>query len=315
MTQYTVSKIAKLLNQKQCVAIPTETVYGMAARIDSDEAICRVFELKQRPKDHPLIVHIANTSQLLDLACYLPHYVHKLIKHFWPGPLTMVFPVLKTVNPLITAGQTTIAVRMPNHPLTLKLINKLGCPVVAPSANPYGYISPTTAQHVQVMFGDDFPVLDGGECSVGIESTIISMVSNDEITIMRPGIITAEDIEKIAGVPCHYVKPNDKQAIKVSGSCNKHYAPKHPIVLHHAKRKLPNLKLKRIAYLSLGLSDSLNPIIIINMSNNPVDYAKQLFAALQKVDHADIDIIVIDQPPDTKEWLAIHDRLNRAAAH
>ncbi|MCH9757029.1 MAG: threonylcarbamoyl-AMP synthase, partial [Gammaproteobacteria bacterium] len=221
-----IQQATELLQKESIVAIPTETVYGLAARYDSESAIKKIFHLKKRPLSHPLIVHINKPEWLNTLTNHHPEYVKKLIRKFWPGPLTLVLPKSKNVNDLITAGQPTVAIRIPSHPTCLQLLTKLNVPIVAPSANPYCRISPTNAQHVVKYFPDNAPILDGGPCSIGIESTIVLATNDQHIQILRPGIISQSDIESTANVQCI---ETDK-SIKAPGNKKKHYAPDVPLL-------------------------------------------------------------------------------------
>ena len=194
-----ISKAVEILNQNGLVAIPTETVYGLAGNIFSEEAIRKIFELKQRPFFNPLIVHIHSANQLKSIVTVLPQKAEKLAQHFWPGPLTLVLPKNPHVPDLVTAGKNTVAVRVPNHPTTLDLLRRLDFPIAAPSANPFGRISTTKAEHVARYFDDRLKmVLDGGECQKGIESTIIGF-ENDRPVVYRLGSISVEEIEKVVG--------------------------------------------------------------------------------------------------------------------
>jgi L-threonylcarbamoyladenylate synthase len=298
------------LEQEQIVAVPTETVYGLAAKFDSEKAIQKVFTTKQRPLDHPLIVHIADINDLKKLTTNLPSYAEKLTTTLWPGPLTLIAKKSALVSNAITAEQNTVAIRMPDHPITHTIITRLNSPIVAPSANRFCQTSPTTAQHVLKSLGDDIAVVDGGKCNIGIESTIIDITQADHITLLRPGMITAENIEQLAGVPCHNYY--DTQQRKFPGSHKTHYAPSKPIQIINSLQEL-NQYYKNIYYMLLNKPNTDKQNIHI-MPNNAADYATELYqhwhsASQQK----NIEKIIIELPPQHAQWLGIMDRIFKAA--
>ncbi len=326
----------ELLNNKQIIGIPTETVYGLAARYDQKEAIQKIFKTKERPESNPLIIHIGNSDPLGDLkklVLDIPAYVPELIKQFWPGPLTMVFYKKPLIDDLITAGQNTVGIRMPQHPLTLELINQLGAALVAPSANKFCKLSPTSAAEVESALGSKIPVLDGGPCSVGIESTIVSVLNHDRLDILRPGMITAETLSQITGLPCHEsfknTQAHQQSSIKTPGAYLVHYAPNKPLFLinsayqNNPKDFLNFLEkiLKKIGpdkkfyYLTFQKKDFLSQenITQIITPQTPTAYAEKLYGLLHQADRSENhQAILIDLPPEKSEWQGIENRLLKA---
>lgn len=302
----------RLLKNEKIVAIPTETVYGLAACYDSKKAIHSIFEHKNRPLDHPLIVHIDSPDWIKKLSINVPSYVNRLVELFWPGPLTLILEK-KNVLDLITAGQTSVALRMPNHPLSLKLIEKLAKPIVAPSANKYCKTSPTMAEHVEKNFSSQIPILDGGSCQVGLESTIIQATQEDYVSLVRPGLISASQIEQAISRPCRVIEKNE---IKAPGNKLVHYQPKCPIVVFRDKADLPYLASSSTErYYFMCLTElNLGPSrhIIEQMPLHPLEYAKQLYAKWQSFDEGGADKIFIELPPNMDSWQGIRDRILKA---
>ena len=215
------------LKQGNIVAIPTETVYGLAGNAEDERAIRKIYALKNRPLNHPLIMHVAQDWDLSQWVAKIPNYVYTLMQHFWPGPLTLVMLIkANQVNPLITGGQDSIALRCPKHPIAQTLLKRLGFPLVAPSANPFGKVSPTTAEHVQYSFKhEELLILDGGRCQVGIESTILAATNPEGYEILRHGLITEQQINAI--LPAMRLKSTS--AIRVPGRLASHYQPEKPL--------------------------------------------------------------------------------------
>lgn len=300
-----------LLTKDHIVAIPTETVYGLAARYDSETAIKKIFHAKNRPLDHPLIVHIASPEYIDTLTGAYPSYVTKLIERFWPGPLTLVLEKNSNVSPLITAKQSTVALRIPNHPLCLELLSRLGKPVVAPSANPYCRISPTKSSHVLKYFCNQVSVLDGGPCELGIESTIILATHKKSIQLLRPGLITQEELEAISGVPC---LSTDK-SIKVSGNQKKHYSPNIPLIIFRNYSDIEayaNETLHR--YLFIILSDINTGHHDTNrMKKNHRLYASRLYALWHEAEEKKYDAIFIEMPSNNNTWQGIIEKIDKAS--
>lgn len=308
---------AARLKAGDLVAFPTETVYGLGADASNADAVRKVFAAKGRPSDHPLIVHIADVAQLGEWAREIPPAATKLALAFWPGPLTLVLKRSARVSDAVTGGQDTVAIRVPSHPVAQQLLRAFGGGVAAPSANRFGHVSATTAAHVREEFGDLVAcVLDGGEADVGIESTIVDC-SRGGVTLLRPGWITPQQIESAAGVS---LTAPDAQAPRVSGSLDKHYAPQTPVMLMEGDLVVELARSlsrqgKRVAVLA---RTTLQPVIEgMVWKAAPADaagYAHDLYSNLRELDHAGCDAILVEQPPDAAEWLAIRDRLTRSAA-
>lgn len=312
----TLQNAIELLKSDQIAAVPTETVYGLAARYDSEKAIQAIFQTKNRPLDHPLIVHVGSIDTVFDLAIDIKPYVIRLIEAFWPGPLTLVLKKQKTVSNLITANQDTVAIRMPNHPLMLDLINQLGVPVVAPSANPFCKTSPTTAEHVEHHFLSELPVLDGGPCEVGIESTIILATEEDSLTLLRPGILSKTQIEKVANIP---FKEKDLSGIKAPGKKEVHYQPNVMITALESDDFLDQGDLEktdqRLFIMSFNAHNlKSNRHTICEMPQDPLSYSQHLYEKWHSVSQAQFDQILVELPPKEDRWQGIRDRIIKAAS-
>lgn len=278
------------------VAFPTETVYGLGANALDAAAVRKIFELKGRPQTSPLIVHVASTAMAREIAEW-PEPAEELAARFWPGPLTLVLPKKSVIPDIVTAGLQTVGVRMPDHPLALELIREAGVPIAAPSANRFTGISPTTAQHVRMAFGDLVPVLDGGATRVGIESTVVA-IENGKLKLLRPGMISLGELEQQrAGSGAH----------AAPGMHARHYSPRTPVLLVQHPRELPD---RAGAYLFRKKSGIVSRCI--RMPAKPEEYAARLYAALHELDQESWPWIGVEMPPDTREWAAIRDRLLRA---
>ncbi|CEG59069.1 L-threonylcarbamoyladenylate synthase [Legionella fallonii] len=295
------------------VAIPTETVYGLAASIYKAKAIKAVFEMKNRPLNHPLIVHVATDYNLNELVENIPEYAQQLIKKFWPGPLTLVLEANKEqINPLITGGQTTVAIRCPAHPLTQKLLQQLDSPVVAPSANPFGKISPTTALHVKQAFNEQqLTILDGGRCKVGIESTIIDATHADSYKILRHGVIDEKTIAAVISTHCL----NDESDIRVPGKLESHYQPQKKLYYFDRYEMLANFCRKREG--DVYVIASQQPALIeahhfYPLAKNPKEAAFDLYYQLRKADASNAMCIAIELPPESSEWQGVRERIIKA---
>ncbi|MDY0055826.1 MAG: L-threonylcarbamoyladenylate synthase [Methyloversatilis sp.] len=312
-----IADAARRLRAGELVALPTETVYGLGADAMSPAAVRRIFEAKGRPADHPLIVHLPDADQMTVWARDIPREAIALAKAFWPGPLTLILKRDEDVPLEVTGGQDTVGLRVPGHPVALKLLRAFGGGVAAPSANRFGRISPTTAQHVRDEFGDSVTVLDGGPCEVGIESTILDL-SGDTPRILRPGAITADQIATVIGR--QPAGKGDASSPRVSGALAAHYAPRS------AMRKIAPARLRDflnafrhsgrhcavIAHSQPPLSDC--PHHWIMLPAEPAGYAQGLYAAMREADAAGGSMIVIEAIPETPEWAAVNDRLGRALA-
>jgi L-threonylcarbamoyladenylate synthase len=312
-----ITRAAAQLKAGELVAFPTETVYGLGADASNTDAVRKVFVAKGRPADHPLIVHIADTVQLSNWAREIPQAVHTLAQKFWPGPLTLVLKRHPNVTDAVTGGQDTVAIRVPSHPVARALLRAFGGGIAAPSANRFGRVSSTTAAHVREEFGDAVAcVLDGGATDVGIESTIVDC-SGAAPTLLRPGMITPQQIEAVLGKPL--AAPQAKTH-RVSGMLDKHYAPQTPLMQMEGDLvvELAHSLVRQGKHVAVLARTKLQPLLDnLTWVAAPVDaagYAHDLYANLRALDHAGCDAILVEQPPDEAEWLAIRDRLNRAAA-
>jgi len=300
----------ELLQRGDVVAIPTETVYGLAADARNESAIAKIYATKQRPANNPLIVHIASAAKVTEWASEFPPLAQQLAQAFWPGPLTLVLPARAEVSQIVRAGEPTVALRVPAHPVALALLNDSGLGLAAPSANKYTQLSPTTAQHVASGLGDDIPVLEGGPCQVGIESTIVS-VHGDEWQLLRPGMIAANAIAAIAGKPA---TQQATQTPKVPGQHLLHYSPRTPCLLFASTSAMLRYAQTRPAAAALLFGDAEQITTKdVYLPNDPALAAEQLYAALHTLDAAQADIILIESPPATPAWDALRDRLQRAA--
>ncbi|MGJ8619443.1 MAG: L-threonylcarbamoyladenylate synthase [Methylophilaceae bacterium] len=299
-----------LLKQGEVVAIPTETVYGLAADARNECAIKKVYSTKQRPASNPLIVHIASSEQVLDWATEFSPLAKKMADAFWPGPLTLVLPAKESVSEIVRAGEPTVALRIPAHPLARELLlqSKLG--LAAPSANQYTQLSPTSAQHVFDSLGKDIPVLDGGACEVGIESTIIS-VRHNEWQILRLGMITASELEAVAGIP---PLKNQTSVPKAPGQHRLHYSPKTPIKLFESRDALLTFAKIQVRCALLVIGDKvISDHITFNLPNDAANAAEKLYDILHQMDALNLRSLLIELPPPAEQWLAIRDRLQRAS--
>jgi len=309
-----ITKAVQLLNDEQVVAIPTETVYGLAGNIYSEKAIKAIFETKKRPFFNPLIVHISSVDYLTEIVEYIPEKAKLLAEAFWPGPITLVLKKKDSIPDLITAEKDTVAVRVPNHPLTLELLNQLPFPLAAPSANPFSSISPTTAQHVEAYFKDTIKmVLDGGPCKSGIESTIIGFDGDDPI-IYRLGSTSIEDIEAIVGKI--EIKNKKEVSPDAPGMLERHYAPKTKTVLTdtilEALRLYKNKRVGLITFQSEIENSNIEVQIALSKSGDLTESASNLYDVLHQLDKMHLDIIIAEKFPDYGLGKSINDRLERA---
>lgn len=309
-----ISKAIQILNAEELVAIPTETVYGLAGNIYSEKAINLIFSTKKRPLFNPLIVHIPSANMLTEITSHIPEKAKLLADAFWPGPLTLVLPKQKTIPDLITAGKPTVAVRVPNHPLTLELLEQLDFPLAAPSANPFGSISPTTAQHVNDYFENDIQmVLDGGPCQRGIESTIIGF-EGEEPVVFRLGSTSVEAIESVVGSVI--IKNKKEVAPDAPGMLERHYAPLTRTILTDDLTTAINSYLdKRIGLLTFKTKVSHEAIahqIMLSEQGDTSEAASNLYDALHQLDKQDLDIIIAERLPEFELGKSINDRLQRA---
>lgn len=302
-----------LLKRGEVVAIPTETVYGLAGDAKNETALHKIYATKQRPANNPLIVHIASAAQVDDFASEFPPLAQRLAQAFWPGPFTLVLKANPAVSTVVRAGEPTVALRVPAHPLTLQLLQQSGLALAAPSANRYTQLSPTTAAHVESGLGKDIAVLDGGACQVGIESTIVS-VEGDTWQLLRHGMIAQAQIEAIAEKPAlahAHTKP------KVPGQHLLHYSPRTPtrlfddyIELQKHTQTYGNCAALLIGNVATDLSSCFQHSIAL--SDTPAYVAEHLYESLHTLDQLQASAILILLPPNQPEWAAIRDRLTRA---
>lgn len=324
--QQQIAAAAQILRSGGTVAFPTETVYGLGADVTNPSAIEKIYRIKHRPSDHPLIVHIGAISGLHHWAQAIPESAWKLARRFWPGPLTLILPRSAHTPDCATGGQDTVGLRMPAHPVALALLRALGeeKALAAPSANRFGRISPTAAAHVRQELGAEVDmILDGGSCQVGLESTIVSF--HDEMPqILRPGGITPAAIEAVLQSPV-LLAHHHAQTIRVSGALPAHYAPATPLRLYPTAevwRRASALVEQGLRVLIITWSDSSHLRPVSNrlieqsvMPSAPAAYGQQLYAALRQADQAGFDYLLVEAPPDHLDWLAITDRLQRASYH
>lgn len=315
----------QILNEGGTVAFPTETVYGLGADVTNAAAVHKIYKIKQRPVNHPLIVHINAISQLDYWALAIPESAWKLASHFWPGPLTLILQRSPYIPDVVTGGQNTVGIRIPAHPIALALLDILGPQkaLAAPSANRFGRISPTSAAHVQQELGNSVDmILDGGACEVGLESTIVSF-HDQSPTILRPGGISLSAIKAVLDEPV-VVSNTTNHTIRTPGSLPAHYAPTTPLKLFPTAqiwRKASVLAEQNLHVLVVTWSGTNKPQSIdssieqFTMSADPIDYGRQLYAKLRQFDEAAFDYLLFEAPPEHPSWLAIADRLQRANHH
>jgi L-threonylcarbamoyladenylate synthase len=305
-----IHRAAGVIRAGGLVAFPTETVYGLGANALSVEAAARIFEAKGRPSTNPLIVHVADVSEVLNVAATWPATAQLLATRFWPGPLTLVVPKRSGVPDIVTAGGDTVAVRCPNHAVARALIRAAGVPLAAPSANRSTELSPTRAEHVlKGLNGLIELLLDGGPCSGGLESTVVD-VTGDVPRVLRPGLITVPMLEEVCGRV--EVGATGEGVARAPGHMAKHYSPRTPLVLaEDADAEHKRLRDAGLRVISVGF-DLLFDYEFI--SDDPEEYAADLYALLHRLDDGSYDRIVVELPPDTPEWAAVRDRLTRAAA-
>lgn len=304
---------AKLLSKGGLVAIPTETVYGLAANAYNPDAVVRVFEAKNRPSFDPLIVHCHELEYANNFTTDWDEDAKKLADIFWPGPLTLLIQKRPQIPELVTSGMDRVAVRVPDHSLTLSLLKILDFPLVAPSANPFGYISPTSAQHVKDQLGDRIDyILDGGECEVGVESTIVGFDNNNPV-IYRLGGLDIKEIEsEIGKVILREYSSSNPQA---PGMLTSHYSPRKKVVLGNIEELLIEFKEhKKGVLLYNNKSIETENKFVLTPSNNIREAAKNLFSALRSMDQLNVDLILAEYAPNEGLGLAINDRLMRAAS-
>lgn len=309
-----VNTAVDLLSNAELVAIPTETVYGLAGNAFDALAVAKIFEVKERPTFDPLIVHSPSLERISDFVAEIPAKARELSRRFWPGPLTMIFRKKEIIPELVTSGLETVAVRIPNHPLTLEMLKKIDFPLAAPSANPFGYVSPTTAQHVNEQLGKKIKyILDGGPCRVGIESTIISF--EEDITVLRLGGCRIEDIENLVGEV--RVNLHSTSNPTAPGMLESHYSPLTSIQVGDIDKLIAENTDKKAGILSFSkLYDGIKAEhqFILSEKGDLEEAATRLFTGLRQLDRLNLQLILSEFVPDEGLGKAINDRLRRAEA-
>ncbi len=316
-----INQAARTVQSGELVAFPTETVYGLGADASSDAAVAKIFAAKGRPADHPLIVHIADAAQVMDYASSLPPFADRLIKAFWPGPLTVILPRRPGVAAAAAGGQDSIGLRCPAHPVALAFLQACQTGIAGPSANRFGRVSPTTARHVADEFGDDLLVLDGGPCEVGIESSIVDC-SRGRPVLLRPGVLGRARLEAACGEPLL-----DKDALftesatpRASGTLESHYAPNAKVRLMEPQAIQTALDVLGVdaahiaVYARSIVRIQSEKVIYRRMPDDAIATAQQLFAVLRDFDAQGVKLIWIETIPDAEDWDGVRDRLGRAAA-
>ncbi len=314
VSEQDIEKAALVLRQGGLVAFPTETVYGLGADASNPSALKKIFAAKGRPADHPLIVHIADMSEVKNWVAEVPRAAWLLAEKFWPGPLTMVLKRGPHVNDLISGGQNSVGLRVPAHPVALQLLRAFGGGIAAPSANKFGRLSPTAAEHVRQELGSAVDlVLDGGDCGVGIESTIVDL-TRETPAILRPGHISAQ---QVGDALLAQLGENGLDRPRVSGSLASHYAPRLPLKLVHPDQTENYVRQQAgiaVAVLARrGRPRDSKTALWQVAPELPEDYARQLYAALRRLDESGCRMIVVEEPPQLPEWVAVRDRLGRAS--
>jgi len=300
MSQITTSidLVIQDLQSGKPVAIPTETVYGLAAPIHDEKALAAVFALKKRPTNHPLIMHVHPDWDLSAWVSFIPDYARTLMDAFWPGPLTFILQAHPDLHPLITGGQSTVAVRSPNHPLALELLKTLNIPLVAPSANPFTKISPTTAEHVKAAFQDtDLLILDGGRCSIGIESTILCATHTDYYQIARPGFISQEMLAAHINLPCNLADTT----LRTPGNMAQHYQPQKTLYYFDTAEALETF-----------CKAHPQAVYVYTLPDNAAQAAFELYFELRKGDNTAADYLAIVLPPEDSVWAGVRERIMKA---
>jgi L-threonylcarbamoyladenylate synthase len=310
---------AEMLRRGQLVAFPTETVYGLGADATNSESVAGIFESKQRPAFDPLIIHVADIAAAQQIVADFPEVAQKLAAKFWPGPLTLVLPKLPHISDLVTAGLPGVGLRIPNHPLAIELLKAVGRPVAAPSANPFGGVSPTTARHVVDGLGGRIDgVLDGGPCDIGLESTVVSLMT-DQPTLLRPGGLPIEDIETVIGTVQRAVSnpSQDNAAQPAPGMLSRHYAPTTMLQTIALDDAAVPIKGKRCGLMTHGpcpCAEGFEQIEQLSGTGDLRTCAANFFAALRTLDSADLDVIIARSFPAAGLGIALNDRLHRAAS-
>lgn len=312
-----IGKAKQLLEAGELVGLPTETVYGLAGNALDPEAVIKIFETKNRPSFDPLIVHSGSMSQISEYTQPIDKELQRLAEAFWPGPLTLLLKKKASISDLVTSGLSTVAVRIPNHPLALELLQSLSFPLAAPSANPFGYISPTKATHVLDQLGDKISyILDGGSCRVGLESTIVG-IEEGQVIIYRLGGTEIAAIEEMVGKV--FILPQSSSNPKSPGMLKSHYAPTKPFLLGNIEELAQKYASSGTKFAILSFDkdySALQPAesFILSKKRDFKEAASHLFAAMRFLDQADVAVILAEELPEEHLGKAINDRLRRAAA-
>lgn len=302
----------ELLKNSEIVAIPTETVYGLAGNALDREAILNIYKTKNRPAFDPLIVHVASFERLSEIAHIESKILEEIGMAFWPGPLTMLLPKKGHLPDIVTSGLPSVAVRVPNHPLTLQLLNYLEFPLAAPSANPFGYVSPTTVEHVNQQLGQKIPyILDGGPAEVGLESTIIS-IEDEKIIVHRLGGLKLEALQKFGPVTAVLNQSSNPTA---PGMLKSHYSPGKKMIIGDLEKLVEQYRDKKVGVISFSKTyDQAHSMAVLSPEGNIEMAARNLFSAFRKMDDPTIEIVLAEFVPEEGLGRAINDRLKRAAA-
>lgn len=311
----TIAAAARCLRAGGLVALPTETVYGLGADALNPLAVARIFEVKQRPFFDPLIVHVPDLEAARALVTEVPPAAVELARRFWPGPLTLVLEKQPIVPDLVTAGLPTVAIRVPAHPLAQELLRAAGCPIAAPSANLFGRISPTTAEHVREQLGSLVDVIvDGGPCRVGVESTVLSLVESPPV-LLRHGGVPLEILAEILGEIAYPMATNDAGPMAAPGMLTQHYAPRTQLrIVTDWDDVAADASVGVLAFQTFERTGEFGRVEILSSTGNLTDAAANLFAAMRRLDAAGLRLILAERAPDAGLGRAINDRLQRAAA-
>ena len=318
-----VRRAAELLRAGAVVALPTETVYGLAANALNAEAVARIYEAKGRPAQNPIIVHVVGVEMAKRCVTQWPAVADELSRAFWPGPLTLVLPRAAAIPPIVTAGGTTVGVRWPSHPFIQAVIQECGFPLAAPSANPSNQLSPTNAEHVRKNLGDRIPlIVDGGQSQVGIESTVVDLTTSPP-SVLRPGMIHKESLIAVTGDLVSFQRKTvrGRETLRSPGLLEKHYAPKAKLRVlgwqSDAELKLAlatpsgGLRIHVVAHTHIPSSEGFASVSVI--PHDAEAFARAIYAELHRCDEAGAELIVVEALPDAPAWRAIADRLRRAA--
>ena len=320
-TVQNVTRAVSWLRAGEIIGLPTETVYGLAADASNADAVAKIYAAKGRPVDHPLIVHVASADAAKAWAATWPEAAEKLAVAFWPGPMTLIVKRASHVLDAVTGGQDTVGLRVPSHPVAQAVMREFGGGLAAPSANQFGQVSATTAEHVAAEFPDlSLLILDGGACDVGVESTIVD-VSGDNVRILRPGRVRANEIEQVLGVALGNVADDGAKAPRVSGSLASHYAPRTPTIMLEERRLRTQLRAFRQAQdrgpsrCVITHSFDVEPsakLRAIRLAGDAQTWEYELYALLRALDSERYGTLIIEAPPQGPEWDAVNDRVQRA---